>query len=248
MDQEPQADRVGTVRNHVRIPVLRVAALAVLGLAMSGCALLTPSETRAHTAYSSAAAADQVPGQAATSPTAAGDAASREDRFVADVVHAFGQSTGLARPQIVTVGQHLCIAIAGAPSHAALIDQLSAAKMDPQVMEVFLSSAQTELCPQAVYDDPTAAPLTFAPTTGALTTISDGTYEVGTGPGQVLPGSYHSTGPYTLLGTCHYSRVRINDGSLIDIIRQHDTFVATSLTIAPTDGYVQVSGCMFTLT
>lgn len=255
MDQDLLCGRAGrsgppyasgrTVRGVVWIQVARIGALAVLGMAMSGCALLstTAERTQTQTQVASGVGANQVAALAA-----AGAAVAAEDRFVTDVVRTLKQSTGLARPQIITVGQHLCTAISGSQSHAALIDQLREAKFDPQAMEVFLSSAEKDLCPQAGYGRPNAAPLTFPPTTGALTTITDGTYEVGTGPGQVLPGTYHSTGPTVLMGTCHYSRLRINDGSLIDVIRQHDTYVATSFTLDPADGYVQVSGCTFTLT
>jgi PASTA domain/Protein of unknown function (DUF732) len=63
--------------------------------------------------------------------------------------------------------------------------------------------------------------VTLAPAAPAapqpLTEVTPGTYEVGTGDGQVAPGKYKSSGPDGGV-VCYYARLKSNDGSNGDII------------------------------
>lgn len=52
---------------------------------------------------------------------------------------------------------------------------------------------------------------------GPLTTIPDGTHEVGTGAGQVAPGTYKSTVPANAI-TCYWERLSGFGGSFNEII------------------------------
>jgi len=80
--------------------------------------------------------------------------------------------------------------------------------------------------------------------TGPLTTFSDGTYEVGTGDGQVAPGKYKSTPAADRPG--YYARLKNNDGAMDDIIDNELSEGQMLLTVKKTDGYVEVSGTTFT--
>lgn len=244
MDRDRQADRVRRSGSpDAAAPASRTVLRATVGgIVLAVLAVLTTGCASVPVAPSS---------QIVAAPTSTGFATSSaaDDLFASDIVAKLGQSTGLGRPEMITAGQHMCQAISGAPSHAALIDTLIRAKFDPQEVEVFLTAAERDLCPTAVYGRPAAIVTeTPEPTDPALTTIPDGTFQVGTGPGQVQPGIYRAAGPTDLLGVCHYARLRTNDGSLIDIISHHDTVGSNELTVEPTDGYVEVTGCTFTRT
>ena len=78
---------------------------------------------------------------------------------------------------------------------------------------------------------------------GPLPSFSDGTYEVGTGNGQVAPGKYRSPGDG---GTCYWGRLKNNDGELGDIIVNNLGQGQMLLTVKPSDGYVEIRGCTFT--
>jgi len=82
--------------------------------------------------------------------------------------------------------------------------------------------------------------------TGPLTTVPTGTYEVGTGAGQVAPGRYRSSEPDgTNLVGCYFARLRKNDGSIGDIIDNDISEGQSLMNVAPSDGYVEVDGCIF---
>lgn len=107
--------------------------------------------------------------------------------------------------------------------------------------------------PQVISAVPAATPGTAAPaptentpalsSSGPLTTFSDGTYEVGTGEGQVAPGKYKSPGSG---GTCYWARLKHNDGALGDIIANNIGEGQMILNVGKSDGYVEVRGCTFT--
>lgn len=78
---------------------------------------------------------------------------------------------------------------------------------------------------------------------GPLTTVGPGTYEVGTGDGQVAPGKYRSPGPDG--AACYYARLKNNDGVLNDIIDNEISQGQTLLTVKDSDGYLEVQGCTF---
>lgn len=88
---------------------------------------------------------------------------------------------------------------------------------------------------QEAEDAPAAA-------SGPLTSFDDGTYEVGTGNGQVAPGKYRSAGS----SMCYYARLKNNDGELGDIIDNNLGSGQKLLNVKKTDGYVEVRGCTFT--
>jgi hypothetical protein len=75
-------------------------------------------------------------------------------------------------------------------------------------------------------------------------TVEPGTYEVGTGNGQIAPGKYFSPAPSGGL-TCYYARLRNNDGEAGDIIAQELSHGQITMTVRASDGYVKVSGCTF---
>jgi hypothetical protein len=77
---------------------------------------------------------------------------------------------------------------------------------------------------------------------GPLTTFSDGTYEVGTGDGQVAPGKYKSSGG----GMCYWARLKHNDGAIGDIVDNNVGQGQMILNVAKSDGYVEIRGCTFT--
>jgi hypothetical protein len=82
---------------------------------------------------------------------------------------------------------------------------------------------------------------------GPLTTFSDGTYEIGTGEGQVPPGKYRSTGPDAGdSDTCYAATLKNNDGAIGDIVDQKVSRGQTLLTV-PKSGahYVDIRGCTF---
>lgn len=93
----------------------------------------------------------------------------------------------------------------------------------------------------AVVEAPAAAPAAAA---GPATSFSDGTYEVGTGDGQVAPGKYKSAGG----GMCYLARLKHNDGALGDIVANNVGQGQMILNVQSSDGYVEIRGCEFTKT
>lgn len=87
------------------------------------------------------------------------------------------------------------------------------------------------------------APAAASAAGGALTSFSDGTYEVGTAAGQIPPGKYKTPGGG---GTCYWSRLKHNDGALGDIIANNIGEGQMILNVAKSDGYVEIRGCTFT--
>jgi len=75
-------------------------------------------------------------------------------------------------------------------------------------------------------------------------TVEPGTYEVGTGNGQIAPGKYFSPAP-SGDSTCYYARLRNNDGEAGDIIAEELSHGQITMTVRGSDGYVKVSGCTF---
>jgi hypothetical protein len=75
-------------------------------------------------------------------------------------------------------------------------------------------------------------------------TVGPGTYEVGTGNGQIAPGKYFALAP-TSRSTCYYARLRNNDGEAGDIIAEELSHDQIIMTVRASDGYVTVSGCTF---
>lgn len=65
---------------------------------------------------------------------------------------------------------------------------------------------------------PTSTPASAAPAAGPMTTFGDGTHEVGTGPGQIPPGTYTAVVPDQAFDLCLWSRLRGFSGEGKDVI------------------------------
>lgn len=94
---------------------------------------------------------------------------------------------------------------------------------------------------------PTATAVSASPTsspTGPLTSFSDGTFEVGTGVGQVVPGVYKSTVP-TTSRNCYWERQKKVGGSFEDIAANGNQGTGTPVivTIADADKGFKSQGC-----
>jgi len=75
-------------------------------------------------------------------------------------------------------------------------------------------------------------------------TVGPGTYEVGTGPGQLAPGRYFSPGPPSG-SPCYYARRRNKDSEPGEIIADELSQGQVTMTVRASDGYVEISGCTF---
>lgn len=91
----------------------------------------------------------------------------------------------------------------------------------------------------------TVVTTTVTPPPGPLTSISEGTYVVGTGPGQVAPGTYATTGAKVgaVVPNCYWERLRNTSGDFTALIANDNVKGPTTLTIAATDGAFKTSGC-----
>lgn len=101
----------------------------------------------------------------------------------------------------------------------------------------------------APYDtsQPTAAATSApaAPPAGPLTSFADGTHEVGSGPGQIPPGTYTSVVPDAAFDLCFWSRLRGFSGEGKDIIAigSGNGGDKQRVTIASTDKGFETKGC-----
>ena len=77
---------------------------------------------------------------------------------------------------------------------------------------------------------------------GPVTNIGDGTFEVGTGAGQVPPGTYHTSGPSgdNFMG-CYWEREKDTTGD--SIINNDISKGPTTVTIKSSDGAFKTTGC-----
>ena len=96
--------------------------------------------------------------------------------------------------------------------------------------------------PQVENVIPAAEAPALSGSSGPVTTFSDGTYEVGTGDGQIAPGKYKSSGG----GMCYWARLKHNDGAIGDIVDNNVGQGQMILNVAKSDGYVEIRGCTFT--
>jgi hypothetical protein len=221
-------------------------AVSKLPIGLALLVALAACGTSAIAGQPSPAAGDSCRGAGCTITRQPSSAASPDDAFMADILDTPGLSSTMDRADVINLGHQMCKAIPEAASHADFVAQVGASKLGPGVVDVILTSAEKHLCPNAVYgteSGPTAA----ASPSGPLTTISAGTYEVGTGPGQVAPGKYRAPGPdgSNFVG-CYYARLRNNDGSFGDIVSNNISKGQSLLTVKASDGYVVVNGCTFT--
>lgn len=77
--------------------------------------------------------------------------------------------------------------------------------------------------------------------TGPVTAFADGTYEVGTGAGQVPPGTYKSTA----VDSCYWERLKTLGGQFGDIIANDNASAGEPVivSIAKTDKGFKTTGC-----
>ena len=168
-----------------------------------------------------------------------------EDVFAADILDTPGLNSTMSKSDMVNLGEMICTAIPEGASHADLVAKLGVSKLGPQVMEVFVSAAERDLCPVFKYGRQSAA---VAPpvAAGPIGLLPPGVYEVGTGAGQVAPGKYRSSGPDgSNAAGCYYARLRHNDGSFGDILGSNITEGQSLMTVKTSDGYVEIAGCTF---
>lgn len=78
--------------------------------------------------------------------------------------------------------------------------------------------------------------------TGPVTNIGDGTFEVGTGAGQVPPGTYHTSGPSGAMG-CYWEREKNTNGDFDSILANDYSKGPTTVTIKSSDGAFKTTGC-----
>ena len=98
--------------------------------------------------------------------------------------------------------------------------------------------------PPAVASTSAATTATSPSMVGPVMTVGPGTYEVGTGNGQIAPGKYFAPAPSSG-STCYYARLRNNDGDAGDIIAEELSQGNIIMTVRASDEYVTVSGCTF---
>lgn len=85
---------------------------------------------------------------------------------------------------------------------------------------------------------------TTTPPSGPVTSIGDGTFEIGTGAGQVPAGTYHTTGPDSSNSMgCYFEREKDTSGNMDSIITNDITKGPTTVTISSTDGAFKTQGC-----
>ena len=162
---------------------------------------------------------------------------------------------GLWRPKsdadLIGLAQKVCDTIGTqGMTREILVGGLSTSKLGPTVAPVLIDTAHGSYCPEKSWgaSGPAAAPApapAAAPASGGpLTEVSEGTYEVGTGDGQVAPGKYKSPGPSGSGGSCYWARLRSDDTT--DIIANDLKEGPTVMTVKAADKDVEVRGCTFT--
>lgn len=82
---------------------------------------------------------------------------------------------------------------------------------------------------------------------GPLTVFGAGTYEVGTGDGQVAPGKYKTQGPEDGDHSCYWARLKNTDGDLESIVANGNAEGPTVVTVGPRDGAFETR-CQWTRT
>lgn len=223
-----------------------------------GATTLTGVATSPGGSAPSPAAAGQVQGVAASPagnrvvavPVAAAPPPTGSDLFVADVENTPGFHTTMPYAAVVTAGLTLCAAIPGVPNHAALVTLLGRAQFESRQVEVFLTAAERDLCPQTRYGGgvtPAAPARAPAPVAGgAPAGIPPGIYRVGDGAGEVEPGFYRAPGPYAAQAFCGYQRLQDDRGAVGAVLAGNGSTGPTAMTVQETDGFVVVVGCTFT--
>lgn len=111
---------------------------------------------------------------------------------------------------------------------------------------VIIGSCSANAGVPTTYSSTALPPTVVAPAVpaGPVTSISEGTFEVGTGAGQVPPGVYHTTGPARSgVPLCYWERDKDTSGDIDSIIANDPGNGPTTVTIASTDGAFKTRGC-----
>lgn len=114
----------------------------------------------------------------------------------------------------------------------------------PQAGTIINSSTRVELDNAASYasSTPTYSPPAPAATPDLSSGFGAGTYDVGTDPGEIAPGTYRTSGA----SWCYWARLKDTTGDFSSIIANGNANGSTSVTIKSGDGAFQVSGtCTF---
>jgi hypothetical protein len=174
-------------------------------------------------------------------------------RFVREFLSYPGLTTDMSEAEMIRLAASACDAI-GTPgvTRDNMVAAVSTTKLGPQVAAVLIDIAKRTYCPEKEWSSAPGIEYTpggsaSSPQSGPLTTVSSGTYEVGTGDGQVPPGKYKSSGP-TGSAPCYFARLKNNDGAMGDIIDNDLSQGPTVMTVKASDGYVEVNRCTFTKT
>jgi hypothetical protein len=159
-----------------------------------------------------------------------------------------GLTTDISDADLIKLAEKVCDTI-GVPgiTYDNLVATISTTKFGPRAAPVLVNAANRSYCPGRQYAATAQAEAATvsayqdtpqATASGPLTTFGEGTYEVGTGDGQVAPGKYKSPGPG------YWARLRSSNGS--DIIANDLKDGPMVLTVLKTDKYVEISRCTFT--
>lgn len=87
---------------------------------------------------------------------------------------------------------------------------------------------------------PPPAPALPAPAGPPITSINPGSYAIGTGPGEVPAGTYHTQGPIKGRNSCYWARQSAGSPT---VIASGNLTGPGSVGIVPTDGVFQTDGC-----
>jgi hypothetical protein len=164
--------------------------------------------------------------------------------FVKDFKSYPGLQTTMSHQDLIGIASKVCDAI-GTPgiTYDNLVAGIGTSKLGPQVAPVLVNAANRSYCPGKTYSSAGVpayqAPAAAAPAaaSGPLTTFSSGTYEVGTGDGQVASGKYKTAGPGAdSYGSCYWARLKNTDGDFDSIITNGNAEGPTTVTISKTDG------------
>lgn len=213
---------------------MRATALILIALvALTGC---------------SSAPVAGTPSVSTTAAAPTTKAMTPEEKYLADVLDTPGLTTTMSNADIIGIGRGLCDVMQYQQyTRSDLIAEAGTSKLGPAVTTVVVNAAHLNLCPQYQFPGASTAGRTAASggaPTGPLSTVGPGTYEVGTGAGQIPPGKYQSPGPTS--GNCYYARLKHNDGAVGDIIGNDLTQGPSIMNVKASDGYVEVRGCTFT--
>ncbi len=128
---------------------------------------------------------------------------------------------------------------------SAVVATMNVKPTDPVVTVSPSSGVVTATPPRSVPPTSEPSPSSTVAPAGAVTSFADGTHEVGSGPGQIVPGTYTATTEQDSFKFCMWKRLSGFSGEGRDTIAWGTGGPKDSLrvTIAPTDKGFDPSGC-----